>query len=471
MISFLSIVAVVFAALAQGNVDIPLGSCADFAVEAGTAITFAGTVTTIATGSIGVSPGTSIGGNTILGTGSFERQSTLSIACARDLDIAYLAASAAKPTVILSLIPNSRIPTADLAGLTLGAGVYSSAGAIIISAATVTLDGAGDANAQFVFQAATNLVTSTVTSFILINGAQAANVYWVVGTQATLGHASSFVGTILAGTAVVFDTDSVLLGRALAHTAVSFAGLSTVTLPVAGASTSILSVPSSKTLASKSNLRSRVEMTSAPSVIDLGGCAEFAVQAGSSASFNGVRSIIGTGSIGISPGSSITGSYQVKDGSVEINSASTNKCAADRITAYNAAAAASCPTNQTINELSGLTLIPGVYCTSGGKMTVSAGSVSLDAKGNSDAVWIFQTASALLTSPNTTFVLQNGAQAKNVFWKVGSSATLGYSSTFVGNILAYASISVDKNTAINGRVLAGAGVSFASNNFIALPAV
>lgn len=104
-------------------------------------------------------------------------------------------------------------------------------------------------------------------------------------------------------------------------------------------------------------------------------------------------------------------------------------------------------------------------------MTVSAGSVSLDAKGNSDAVWIFQTASALLTSPNTTFVLQNGAQAKNVFWKVGSSATLGYSSTFVGNILAYASISIDKNTAINGRVLAGAGVSFASNNFIALPSV
>jgi type VI secretion system secreted protein VgrG len=103
-------------------------------------------------------------------------------------------------------------------------------------------------------------------------------------------------------------------------------------------------------------------------------------------------------------------------------------------------------------------------------MTVAAGTVSLDAGGDSNAVWIFQTASELVTSPYTTFVLRNGAQAKNVFWKVGSSTTLGYSSTFVGTILAYSSISVDMNTSVNGRTLAGAGVSFAGNDFIAVPA-
>ena len=225
------IVVALLAVLSQGAIVIPLGQCANFAVEAGTAITFDGTVTTIATGNIGVSPGTSIGGNNVLGKGSIQSQSTLSIACAKDLDIAYLAATEAVPTIYLKLAPSLIVPTADLSGLILTPGVYNSVGSIIISAATVTLDGLGDPAAQFVFQAATNLVTATVTSFILVNGAKAENVYWAIGTQATLGHSSSFVGTILAGTAVVFNTNSVLLGRALAHTAVTFAGLSTVTVP------------------------------------------------------------------------------------------------------------------------------------------------------------------------------------------------------------------------------------------------
>ena len=467
----LSIIATaLLSVVVQGNVDIPLGACSAFAVEAGTAITFAGTVTTIATGDIGVSPGTSIGGNVVLGTGSFERQSTLSIACAKDLDIAYQAASEAQPTTMLSLTPNMKHLTADLSGLSFIPGVYASVGSIIVSAATVTLDGQGDPNAQFVFQAATNLVTSTATSFILINGAQAANVYWVVGTQVTLGNGSSFVGNILAGTAVVFNTNAVLSGRALAHTAVTFAGLGTVTLPTAGAVNSVLT--SSIQAVRSSNLRSRsaVKTTDAPTMpIDLGSCADFAIQAGSEATFDGVVNTVSHGNVGISPGTSITGSYQVIDGSVEINTGISSQCAADRITAYNAAAAAVCPTSHIGNELSGRTLTPGVYCTDGGRMTLTAGSVTLDAKGDSNAVWIFQTPSSLLTGDNTTFVLLNGATAKNVFWKVGSSATLGLSSTFVGTILAYASTSVEKGVAITGRILSGAAVTFASNDAITLP--
>ena len=474
----LSIIATaLLSAVVQGNVDIPLGACSAFAVEAGTAITFAGTVTTIATGDIGVSPGTSIGGNVVLGTGSFERQSTLSIACAKDLDIAYQAASEAQPTTMLSLTPNMKLLTADLSGLSFIPGVYASVGSIIVSAATVTLDGQGDPNAQFVFQAATNLITSTATSFILINGAQAANVYWVVGTQVTLGNGSSFVGNILAGTAVVFNTNAVLLGRALAHTAVTFAGLGTVTLPTAGAVNSVLTssmqaVPAKHSIDNKSSyLRSgtAIETTAATMPIDLGSCASFAVHSGSKTTFDGVVNTVGLGNVGISPGTSITGSYQVIDGSVEINTGSSSQCAADRITAYNAAAAAVCPTSHIGNELSGRTLTPGVYCTDGGRMTLTAGSVTLDAKGDSNAVWIFQTPSSLLTGDNTTFVLLNGATAKNVFWKVGSSATLGLSSTFVGTILAYASTSVEKGVAITGRILSGAAVTFASNDAITLP--
>ena len=473
MISIGAILALALISFAQANLDIPLGACTNFAVFAGTAITFGGEPATIATGSIGVSPGTSIGGNTILGTGSFERESTLSIACARDLNIAYDLAKAAIPTVTLSLSPSLLLPTADLAGLTLSPGVYSSAGSIIISAATATLDGHGDENAQFLFQAATSVITSPMASFILINGAQASNIYWLVGTAVTIGQSSSFVGTILAGTAIVFDTDTVLIGRALGHTAVTFAGLASVSLPVAHSITSILSISPKKTFSVSEikNLRSREPIQSAITAINLGDCADVAVQAGSAVSFNNARTVIGRGSVGVSPGSSVSGSYQVKNGSIEINSLQANKCAADRIIAYNAAAAAICPTNQTVNELSQLILLPGVYCTAGGSMTISGGSVTLDAKGNQDAVWIFQVASSLITAPNTVVSLLNGAQAKNVFWNVGSSATLGYSSTFVGTILAYASIAVMKNTAVSGRVLAGAAVTFESNDFIALPAV
>ena len=483
-LSSLTIAIAVLAAFADGAVNIPLGSCANFAVEAGTAITFDGTVTTIATGNVGVSPGTSIGGNAILGTGSFESQSTLSIACASDLEIAYNAASAATPTIYLSLIPSGMTMTADLAGLSLTPGVYTSTGSISISASTVTLDGQGDMNAQFLFQASTDLLASTQTSFILINGAQATNVYWAIGSKVVLGQASSFVGTILAGTAIVFDTGSVLVGRALAHTAVSFAGHSTVTLPVGATSFAITSLASDSLPApvlsvrdvsvksSSKHLRSRtaVRTTSTLAAIDLLSCSSFAVHAGTAMSFNNDISLIASeGDIGVSPGTSITGNYMMSDGSVEVISAKANQCALDRVTAYNVAAAAVCPFMQSIDELSEVTLMPGVYCTSYGSMSLSYGTATLDAQGDSNGVWIFQTPTTLLTAPNTMFVLQNGAQAKNVFWQVGSSATLGYSSTFVGTILAYASISVDRDAIIDGRMLAGAAVTFAGTDAITLP--
>ena len=202
--------------------------------------------------------------------------------------------------------------------------------------------------------------------------------------------------------------------------------------------------------------------------IPLGACATFALQAGTAATFNGNKTVITSGSLGVSPGNFVGGRFQLLDGSVEIDSTSSNNCANDRITAYNAAAAASCPTNQTRTELSGLTLTPGVYC-SGKELTLSATALTLDARGNADAQWIFQAGSSLITSPYTSVILTNGAQAKNVYWKVGSSATLGYSSTFVGTIIAYASISFDHDTILSGRGLAGAAVSFASASKVGLP--
>ena len=263
------------------------------------------------------------------------------------------------------------------------------------------------------------------------------------------------MGNILANKAITFGHDSTITGRALAMTAVSFESGSSVTLPSS-------STPMTRFLRSRASTKSVA--------VPLGACATFALEAGSAMNFNGPKTTIYSGSVGISPGTIIQGNFQVLNGSVEIVSTRSNQCQADRNTAYNALAAATCLTNNTRTELSGLTLGPGVYC-SGGAMSLSAGTLTLDGLGNSDAQWIFQMASTLVTSPYTSFILINGAQAKNVNWKVGSSATIGHSSSIVGNIIAYASISFGQTSVLNGRGLAGAGVSFAGDYSVTQPAI
>lgn len=439
--------------LAAANVDIPLGSCENFAVESSAGVTFNGRLTTLYTGSVGVAPGTSIEGSYLLDDGAVERNSPLANSCTADLRTAYNAASSATcpPANIIS----------ELGGRTLLPGVYCSTDQLTISASTLTLDGNNDPNAQWIFQAAKSLTTATTTSFILINGAQEKNIYWALGTSAFIGYSSAFAGTILASSAITFGHDSSIVGRALALTAVSFESGSSVTLPTSAPAPTKTYLRSAKKTASIA-----IKSTSVP----LGACATFALEAGSAMNFNGAKTYINEGSIGISPGTTILGSYQVIDGSVEVTSTRSNQCQADRVTAYNAANAAPCYANNTRTELSGLTLGPGVYC-SGGAMSLSAGTLTLDAFGDSSAEWIFQIKSSLVTSPYTSFILQNGAQAKNVYWTVGSSATIGYSSSFVGNILAYASISFGKTSVLNGRGLAGAGVSFEGDSSVTQPAL
>ena len=436
------------ASLIEANVAISLGQCEQFAVESSAGVTFDGRLTTLYSGDVGVSPGTSIEGSYLLDNGSVQRNSPLAAECTSDLMIAYNTAKAA-------VCPPSNIRV-ELAGQTLLPGVYCSDDQMSLSASTLTLDGNQDPNAQWIFQAATSLTTATITSFILINGAQAGNVYWAVGTSAYIGYSSSVVGNILAHSAITFGHDSTIIGRALAMTAISFESGSSVTLP-------------RSTTRSKKSLRAARVVASA-TVVPLGACATFALEAGSAMTFNGQKTTIKVGSIGVSPGTTIQGNYEVLVGTVEVTSTRSNQCAADRIIAYNAAAAAPCSANNTRTELSGLTLGPGVYC-SGGAMTLSAGTLTLDAGGDPNAEWIFQMASSLITSPYTSFILLNGAQERNVYWKVGSSATIAYSSSFIGNIIAYASISFGHTSVFVGRGLAGAAVSFEGGSTVTQPVI
>jgi hypothetical protein len=119
-------------------------------------------------------------------------------------------------------------------------------------------------------------------------------------------------------------------------------------------------------------------------------------------------------------------------------------------------------------DMSGLTFAPGVY-TNASTVQLSAGAVTLDAQGNANAIFIFQIGSTLTTIGSTQVVLAGGAQAKNVFWQVGSSATLGTNSIFMGNILALQSITLDTGATLTGRALARNGAVTMDSNTITVP--
>ena len=149
-----------------------------------------------------------------------------------------------------------------------------------------------------------------------------------------------------------------------------------------------------------------------------------------------------------------------------IHSADTvaTQAQADLTTAYNDAAGRS-PVSTIAAGLGGQTLVPGVY--SGGALGLT-GTLTLNAQGNPNAVFVFQAASTLITASTSTVALIGGANACNVFWQVGSSATLGTNSVFVGTVLALTSISADTGATVAGRLLArNAAVTLDSNTITA----
>jgi len=118
-------------------------------------------------------------------------------------------------------------------------------------------------------------------------------------------------------------------------------------------------------------------------------------------------------------------------------------------------------------DIGGQTLLPGVY-NSQSSLGIT-GDLFLDAQGDTNAVWVFQIGSTLTTATNNSaVVLLNGAQASNVFWAVGSSATLGTGTAFAGTIIAQASITANTGASVNGRLIALTGAVTLNNNSIAL---
>ncbi len=205
--------------------------------------------------------------------------------------------------------------------------------------------------------------------------------------------------------------------------------------------------------------------TAATATVPLATAANYSVLGGSTVTNTG-PSILGE-SLGLSPGTSITGFPPgTVTGATDTTNAAAAQAQSDLTAAYLDAEGRPIDANTTA-DLANLTLQGGVYAgPSHGALSLN-GPLTLDAAGDPSTVFIFQTNSTLITGTGSTVSLINGAQECNVFWQVGSSATLGTGSTFVGNILALTSITVNNSVTVHGRALARNGaVTLDTDTFV-----
>jgi uncharacterized repeat protein (TIGR01451 family) len=195
----------------------------------------------------------------------------------------------------------------------------------------------------------------------------------------------------------------------------------------------------------------------------------FAVLGGSTVTNTG-SSVI-TGDLGLYPGTAITGFSPLGPGLVTGETHAADAVAllaqTDTTATYIDLESEACTSDLTGQDLGGMTLVPGVYCYSSSAQLT--GALTLNAGGNPNAVWVFKMGSTLTTASNSSVVLTNGADVCNVFWQVGSSATLGTTTSFVGNIYALTSITLNNGASVAGRVLARNGAVTLDNNTITAP--
>jgi hypothetical protein len=187
----------------------------------------------------------------------------------------------------------------------------------------------------------------------------------------------------------------------------------------------------------------------------LGTASGFAVLAGTTVTNTGPTVV--AGDLGVSPGTAVAGFNPpgIVVGTIHSADAVALQAQSDATTAYNFLAAMPCNTDMTGEDLGGKTLTPGVYCFS--SSVGLTGTLTLDAQGNPGAIWVFQIGSTITTATDSRVAVIGGGSACNVFWQVGSSATLGTRTAFVGNILALTSITMTTGATLAGRALARNG--------------
>jgi len=191
--------------------------------------------------------------------------------------------------------------------------------------------------------------------------------------------------------------------------------------------------------------------------INLGSASTFAIMATAAISGGGDQI---NGDVGLYPGSAQGIPPSEINGVIHVNDQAIIDAQAALLAAYNDAVSRSVNAQTLQGNLGGLTITPGLYVNSSSVEISGTGAnaiLTLDAQGDANAVFIFKMASTLTVGTGTSIVLSGGAQAKNVYWQVGSSATLGTTSIFKGNILAAVTITVNNGAAVEGRLFAGSG--------------
>jgi hypothetical protein len=484
-----------------------LGAAAPYSVLAWTAVV--STDSTSVSGDVGVSPESDVRGFPpgIVG-GDINADNSAAASAQGDLDAAFVALAAKTPTTELS---------GDLNGTTLPPGVVHSTAALALTG-TLTLDAANDADAIFVIQVNAALNTAAASKVVLINGARASNVFWVVEGAAGIGANASFAGTILSRGAITVGAGAELIGRALSRGTVTLAG-NTIRFTVAPPPTmtidgglTVTTKDSTPTLTGTSNApdNSPIKVTVGgetlttslsnvgtwavtasalnagtypvvakvrdpsgngssaaqaltveinPPTVDLGAATSYSVLAGVSV-VNSANTAL-SGDLGVSPGNVVRGFRPgTLAGTIHAGDTAATTAQAHLFAALEDASARSSHTEFT-GDLNGRTFHLGVHHTSAAISLT--GTVTLDAEGDPDAVFIFQTNGALNTAAGSTVKLANGANASNIFWIVAGAGGTGAASSFSGNILARGAITLGDGTVMVGQALSRDTVTLANN--------
>lgn len=405
-----------------------LGATANFAVfSSNGAVSDTGSA--LITGDVGTNAGLLSGFGNVDGV-MHPGPNATTLAAAGSLTVLYNELNAA--------IANMPEPAPVLGnGATYTPGVYSIGQAASING-TMILDGGGNPNALFIFKIQGALSTSANAQVVLINNALACNVFWKVEpTGVTMGTNTIMKGTIVANGAIVLNTGVNLEGRALSTVgAISVLG-ATITKPL-GCGATVLT---------------------GPVVPPLNTVSCFALFTASGAIGNtGVSSV--TGDIGFAAIGPVAGfETSTVNGTIHTTADTTTALAATELNVVYTYITGLPTDIQLLYPAAfgnGLVLTPHTYHLNGA--TALTGNVYLNAQGNPNAVFVIKINGALTTSVGAAVILQNGAQAKNVFWHVtGGSITLNSNTSFRGTLMGNAAVSLASGVMVEGSVLTTSG--------------
>jgi len=406
--------------------NIDLGTAADFAV-----FSTNGSVSNTGISQVTGNVGTNNGSSTAFGNvnGVMHDQDGASAQAAADLLIAYNQLKVAIP----DYFPSSLLGN----GATLTAGTYAIEGAATLNLGLI-LDGKGDPNATFIFQISGAFAANAEAKIILKNGTQACNVFWKIEGQISMAPGVSMKGSVIANNAaILLNTRDTIEGRVLSTTgAISIDGVLIYTPTGCGS-----------------------PYLSGPKAPDLKSAACFTLFSANGPVYNtGISHILG--SVGTNVGLTTGYDSLLVSGAIHpIPDGVTAKCAADLLNAYNYL-------NVLPNDIEllypakfgqNLVLTPHTYIMK--SAAVFTDSLYLNAEGNEDAVFVIKIEGALVTSTYSKVLLINGAQAKNVYWKIEGAVSINNYSVFCGTIVCNngALGAINTGVTLNGRALTTTG--------------